>query len=92
MPPNIKAEYFFIDINGVENKIQIFWANDLYTFFQQENSQYFNPSKYGKYLIPLSYSPSYNIQSKRRFIRLDFHEEIGTNLKIKDLAFFKIKN
>lgn len=95
VPPNIKADYFYIHLKGLKNekdKIQIFWANDLYPSFCEESSQIFYFSKFGRYLIPISYSPSFKVQSKRRFIRLDFQEEIGNIIKIKDLAFYKKKN
>lgn len=91
VPPNIRADYFYIYLKGLKNekdKMQIFWANDLYPSFDEKNSQIFNFSKFGKYLIPISYSPSFKVQSKRRFIRLDFQEEIGNIIKIKDLAFY----
>lgn len=94
VPPNISADYFYIYIKGMKNekaKLQIFWANDIYPSFYEKNSQFFNFSKFGKYLIPISYSPSFKVQSKKRFIRLDFQEEIGNTLKIEDLAFYKRK-
>ena len=95
VPQNISADYFYIYLKGLKNengKFQIFWANDLYPSFYEKNSQIFNFSKFGRYLIPISYSPSFIVQSKRRFIRLDFQEEIGSTLKIEDLAFYKIKD
>ncbi len=93
IPSNLKAEYFYIQIEGIKEKniIQVFWANDLYRIFYQENSQYFYSTKENKYLLPLSYSPTYNIKSERRFVRFDFNSDMASFIKVKDISIFKRK-
>lgn len=93
IPSNLKAEYFYIQLEGIKEKniIQVFWANDLYDTFFEENSQYFYSTKENKYLIPFSYNPSYNIKSERRFVRFDFNSNIASFIKVKEISIFKRK-
>jgi len=95
IPEEVKGEYIFLklkDEKKINKNIQVFWANELFEAFDENNSLIFSTSKFGKYLVPLSYIPSYQKISKKRYIRLDFQGFCGDLFKIEEISAYKRLN